>query len=246
MDSGRARLGEVATYLLADREGVPWADDLQPLHPATTAQIVQHALDSWRGWYVSSSDEALAQGLLAVGAASVRHAHVMRLDAWRDLNDGERAMLRGVRPLGPDGRPPIPWEGVLASWWAAYPRDHPDWRPDDAQPIDAHFVRYTAGAALGPLLTPASAVVVDGERAVAGLIVVDRRQEGPWVVDVWRDPVVATPGTGSALLLRAAPLVADLGALRLAVTVANDRAVRAYKHIGFTVETTAWTLRLPD
>jgi ribosomal protein S18 acetylase RimI-like enzyme len=81
--------------------------------------------------------------------------------------------------------------------------------------------------------------------AYAGILVVDRPGEGPWVSDLWRDPDPAYAGAGSALLRWAAARLDGFGSLGLVVTVGNDRALRAYERVGFTIESTTRTVRLP-
>lgn len=152
----------------------------------------------------------------------------------------------GARSFRSGGLPPVPWLDVLPSWWAAYPADHPDRQPGDDAPIDSYFRYFCEEGGLGPLLCDASALVVQDGRVVGGILVSDRPGEGPWVIDVWRDPDPRYAGLGPALLLWSAHRLTGQPVLRLAVTVSNARAIRAYEKARFTIETTAWTLDLPD
>ena len=189
---------------------------------------------------VESADEAAA--LIARGAVVERHAHVMRLRL--PLAEGhEQPEFHAFTPAAD---PPVPWTDVLPAFLAAYPPGHPDYLPGGGDLIESHLVHYTKGAALGPLICSASAIAVREGHAYAGVLIVDRPGEGPWVCDIWRDPDPRYAGTGTALLLWSASQLVGRDSLGLVVTVGNDVALRAYERAGFTVETTAWRLRLPD
>ncbi|MBM3686466.1 MAG: GNAT family N-acetyltransferase [Actinobacteria bacterium] len=199
---------------------------------------------------VFHAEEAAA--LIATGATLQRHAHQMRLALPVDAPDESEFW-----PFAPDATPPVPWERVMPSFEAAYPPEHPDHLPGGpAEPalaglpggpalIDSYLVPYTAGAKLGPLICHASALAVRDGHVYGGILVVDRPDEGAWVCDIWRDPGTAYAGTGSTLLRWSASRLAGHDSLGLVVTVGNDAALRAYERTGFTIESTAWTIRLP-
>lgn len=189
---------------------------------------------------VSVHDVARAQALIAAGGSLQRHAHQMRLALpVRGWDEDE------FLPFAPDASPPVPWRDALPSFEAAYPPDHPDHMPGGAALIDSYLVPYTAGAELGPLICHASAFAIRDGHVYGGIVVVDRPGEGPWVCDIWRDPVSAYAGTGAALLRWSAARLDGFASLGLVVTVGNDAALRAYERVGFVIESTAWTLRMP-
>ena len=178
---------------------------------------------------------------MAQGAVLERHAIVMRLPLPLAPAYDDPEFLAFTA----HAEPPLPWTEILPAFLAAYPPEHPDHVPGGAELVDSYLIPYTRGAALGPLLTPASAIAVGDGYAYGGVIIVDRPDEGPWVCDVWRDPRPQYAGTGGRLLRWAASRLPGFDALGLVVTVGNDAALRAYERIGFTRESTAWRLRLP-
>ena len=180
------------------------------------------------------------QALLEQGATLQRHAHQMRLALPVAAYDEKEFV-----PFAPDATPPVRWEAVIPSFEAAYPPEHPDHLPGGAALIDTYLVPYTAGAQLGPLICKASAIAVREGHAYGGILVVDRPGEGPWVCDIWRHPDPAYAGTGAALLRWAAARLDGFDSLGLVVTVGNDAALRSYERVGFVIESTAWTVRLP-
>lgn len=207
----------------------------------TVDDAVDTLLASLPGCFASTTDPALADALLAAGATAVRHAHLMRmtLPAPPAPDEPEFAAFE-------DGEPPVPWEQVLPAFLAAYPPDHPDHLTGGAALIADYLIPYTAGARLGPLISHASAIAVRDGIAYAGILVVDRPGEGPWVCDLWRDPDPAYAGAGAALLRWSASRLDGRASLGLVVTVGNDRAIRVYSTVGFTITSTAWTVQLPE
>ncbi len=190
---------------------------------------------------VSVHDFAEAQALLAAGGTLQRHAHQMRLALpVAAYVDNEFVAF------APDATPPVPWDAVMPSFEAAYPPDHPDHLPGGAALIDAYLVPYTAGAELGPLICHASALAIRDGHVYGGILIVDRPGEGPWVCDIWRDPSPEYAGAGGALLRWAAARLDGFDSLGLVVTVGNDAALSAYERVGFAIESTAWTVRLPS
>lgn len=195
---------------------------------------------------MSVHDFAEAQALLAAGGTLQRHAHQMRLALPADVYDN-----REFLPFAAGATPPVPWNDVLPSFEAAYPPGHPDHMPGGAALIDSYLVPYTAGAQLGPLICHASALAVRdahvyGGYVYGGILIVDRPGEGPWVCDIWRDPSPEYAGAGGALLRWAAARLDGFDSLGLVVTVGNDAALSAYERVGFAIESTAWTVRLPS
>lgn len=224
---------------------MPWADEIERLPGVSVAEAVSDLLAALPGAFASTTDPDLAAALLDAGAERIRHAHQMRLALPVDPHDEVEFL-----PFAPDATPPVPWKAVIPSFEAAYPPDHPDHMPGGAALIDSYLVPYTAGAQLGPLICHASALALrdgmdDRGYVYGGILIVDRPGEGPWVCDIWRDPGPEYAGTGGALLRWAAARLDGFDALGLVVTVGNDAALRAYERVGFTIESTAWTVRLP-
>lgn len=189
---------------------------------------------------ISVHDAAEAEAHLAAGATLQRHAHQMRLHLPVDAPSNPE-----FRPFHADASPPVPWDAVLPSFEAAYPPEHPDHLAGGAALIESYLTPYTVGAELGPLLCHASALAMRDGYVCGGILVVDRPDEGAWVCDIWRDPDPDYAGTGAALLAWAASRLDGYPSLGLVVTVGNEAALRAYQRIGFTIESTAWTVRLP-
>lgn len=186
-------------------------------------------------------DPAEAAELIAAGAILERHAHQMVLALpHRHLAVD---LAHEFLPFAAGGTPPVPWTAVLPAFLKAYPPDHPDHLPGDENLIDTYLVPYTAGARLGAPVCHASAIAVRDGYAYAGILVVDRPGEGPWVCDIWRDPAAEYAGTGTALLHWAAGRLTGFDSLGLVVTVANIRARIAYERAGFVITSTAWRFR---
>ena len=235
----------------AERDGVPWADEIERLAGVSVAEAVSDLLAALPGGFASTTDPALAAALLDADAEPIRHAHQMRCVLPAATYDDPEFV-----PFAPDATPPVPWRTVMPAFEAAYPPDHPDHISGPAKPalsggpsghtlIDSYLVPYTAGAKLGPLICPASALALRDGYVYGGILVVDRPDEGAWVCDLWRDPRPEYAGTGAAMLRWAAARLKGFASLGLVVTVGNDAALRAYQRVGFVIESTAWTVRLP-
>lgn len=219
---------------------MPWADEIERLAGVSVAEAVSDLLAALPGGFASTTDPALAAALLDAGAEQIRHSHQMRLALPVATYDDPEFVT-----FAPDASPPVPWIEVLPSFVAAYPHDHPDHMPGGAVLIDSYLVRYTAGAELGPLICSASALAMRDGHVYGGILIVDRPGEGPWVCDIWRDPGSEYAGTGAALLRWAAAQLKGYDSLGLVITVGNDAALRSYERVGFVLESTAWTVRLP-
>jgi GNAT superfamily N-acetyltransferase len=209
-----------------ERDGVPMAD-LFDRDPGVGVDAAASAiLAELRGWRIAA-DEELGRALLTAGGTFRRHGHGYSFDLRRD------------RPATWDAPPGVrltdidrPVRELVASRTAAYPPGHPD---HDAIPEDmeAELERFIHGGEFGPLL-PGSGLAVLNDAVVGGLILAnvpgDPPRNGPWVIDVWRDP--ALPGVGRALLQRGLALV-PVDVLGLLVSEGNDPARRSYERLGF-------------
>ncbi|MER5353729.1 GNAT family N-acetyltransferase [Kitasatospora sp. NPDC002551] len=238
-------------YGLGEREGRPWADQLEVLDPrADLATAVAYVRTELAGWVVSGPVE-LGEELVRQGATVLRHGHTMRREladapppaegweAWArtPLRDGFRAVAcdRGAAALVP-------------ATLAAFGPGHPDHRPEEAgddQPAVQRLAELLAGEIIGPLLPSSALVVDDTDRVVAGAVLTD--WDGlPWIASVFRDPALGYPGLGRDLLRRAVGEVALAGgnAVGLAVTEGN-RARRLYEEMGFTATGTSLTVVVP-
>ena len=96
----------------------------------------------------------------------------------------------------------------------------------------------------GPLLAGSGIAVAGGD--VVGAIIIgalpgDPPLNGPWLIDVFRDP--AWPGVGRALLTLALAL-ADYESLGLIVTEGNDPARRLYESLGFELVQSSLVVQL--
>jgi GNAT superfamily N-acetyltransferase len=215
------------------RDGVPMAD-LFDREPGVSAERAAAAvLGELPGWRIAA-DERLGRALLAAGGRKMRHGHLYTFD------------LRGKAPSAWTAPPGItltdidrPAADLVPARVAAYPPDHPDAAqvPDD-HAAELHELIY--GGTYGPLLD-GSGIAVTEDGAVAGAIILgeipgDPPRNGPWVIDIFRDP--AYRGVGRALLQRALAL-ATVDALGLIVTDGNDAARRLYESVGFALVSSA-------
>jgi GNAT superfamily N-acetyltransferase len=227
---GRRRLDAAGTTIgrfdAGERDGVPMAD-LFDRQPGVGAEEAARAvLAELRGWRIAA-DEELGRLLLTAGGAFRRHGHSYSFDLRRD------------RPASWDTPPDVrltdinrPVRELIPSRAAAYPPDHPDHASVPAD-MEDELDRYVNRGEFGPLLRGSGLAVVN-DAVVGGIILGtvpgDPPRNGPWVIDVWRDP--ALPGVGRALLQRALALV-PVDVLGLLVTEGNDAARRRYEELGF-------------
>lgn len=231
------------TAVATDRDGLPCADLVQRRPGVSEWSASAELMRELPGCLVSTADDGLAVALLAAGAVERRHAHVMHLVLPASGGAEAHGRTSDFHCFTGDAQPPVPWDQVVSGYLAAYPPDHPDETPRREALVADYLVPYTTGGRLGPLITRASAIAVSQDYAYAGVLVVDRPDEGPWVCDIWRDPDPRFAGCGAQLLGWAASRL--VGRLGLAVTVSNTRAVRAYQRLGFVIESTSRTMQLP-
>ncbi len=200
------------------------------------------------GWALSSNDQELVGELRRRGGVVVRRAHSMS----HDLTVIPEPPVDGftVAPLTPSAlRARASEVGDVA--WRAYPAelgDH-DW-PDPAAAADG-MRAVSSGDVLGRLTDASRIALDDGGGVLGACLVVDRGgpppHGGQWVLDVFRDPLAPQRGIGAALIAAALRSLAagSAPALGLAVTHANQRALRLYQRLGFTEIEQSWTLHLP-
>jgi ribosomal protein S18 acetylase RimI-like enzyme len=203
--------------------------DLFDREPGVSAAAAAAAvLADLRGMRIAG-DEELGRELVAAGGTPVRHGHLYSYDLARNPPPSTWDEPHGIRLTDIDR----PAADLVAARLAAYPPDHPDrsYIPEDNE---AELERLIYGGQFGPLLPGSGLAVTDGG-AVVGAIILgtvpgDPPRNGPWIIDVYRDP--AHRGVGRALLQRALAL-ATVATLGLIVTEGNDAARRLYESLGF-------------
>jgi GNAT superfamily N-acetyltransferase len=225
----------VARYDAGMRGRTPIAD-LFDREPGVSAErAAAAALAQLRGWRIAG-DEAVGRALLAAGGRKVRHGHLYSY-AFRRRPTWEAPP--GIRLTDIDR----PAADLVPARLAAYPPEHPDRHlmPDD-NAAELHALIY--GGEFGPLLR-GSGLALAGD-AVVGAIILgtipgDPPRNGPWIIDIFRDP--AYRGVGRALLARALAL-AEVDALGLIVTDGNDAARRLYEALGFDLVSSALVVEI--
>ncbi len=135
----------------------------------------------------------------------------------------------------------------------AYPPEHPDHEPADADPAAAaeSLSRYVRGEEIGPWIADASLHVTDPSGRVVGLILLNETaanevfDAGPFVTDLCVDPAAGGNGIGGALVVEAARRLSAMGRseLILVVTVGNP-ARRVYERLGFRVTAESWRIEV--
>jgi ribosomal protein S18 acetylase RimI-like enzyme len=189
-------------------------------------------------------DPERAAAAIAAGGRLERHSVVMVIDT---------AEVAPSRPMT-GGFSIAPMDAALAGEYGevvtrAYPPEHPDHEPADADPAAAArtLLQYVRGESIGPWIAGASLHVTDPAGRVVGVLLVNESvateafAAGPFVTDVCVDPVAAGHGIGTALLAGCARRLAEMGwaTLTLVVTVGNP-AQRVYERLGFRVTAESW------
>lgn len=241
--------GPVLRYVPERREGTPIARLASVTANRTIGAAAAAALAQLPGWLVATDDLSLASCLVKLGAKPRRHAIVMQCDLRTPTAEVDRDPRFTLRPL-PSTSDPRAWEPILPSWRAAFPPDHPDHFDGDDPLAIAFLRRLVDGSELGPLHRSTTLLADEGGTPVAGIMINIRSQDpplgGPWIADIWRDPILRGTGVGAQLIDHAKRLLAEDGysSLGLAVTAGNP-ARATYQAQGFRTITESQTVLLP-
>jgi GNAT superfamily N-acetyltransferase len=236
LDAAGAPIGR---YDLGERDGVPIADLFDREPAVTAADAAAVVLVELRGMKIAG-DEELGRTLIAAGGTKLRHGHLYSYDLRRNPPPKTWDEPPGIRLTGIDR----PVADMVPSREAAYPPGHPDHGavPED---METELHHYIYGRQFGPLLPGSGLAVADDGTVVGGIVLAtipgDPPRNGPWIIDIWRDP--ACPGVGRALLQRALAL-APVETLGLIVTEGNDPARRRYESLGFTLVSSAIVVQI--
>jgi GNAT superfamily N-acetyltransferase len=220
------------------REGRRLAD-LFDREPGVTAEAAAAAIVAeLPGWRIAG-DEALGRALVAAGGRATRHGHLYSYDFARRPPSRSWSAPPGIRLTDIDR----PAADLVAARLAAYQPDHPD-RADIPEDNAAELHELIYEGRFGPLRAGSGIAVAGGD--VVGAVIIGRLPgdpplNGPWVIDVFRDP--AWPGVGRALMTRALAL-ADYPRLGLIVTEGNDAARRLYESLGFELVLSSLVVQL--
>jgi ribosomal protein S18 acetylase RimI-like enzyme len=214
--------------------------DLFDREPGVNAgEAAAAVLADLRGMRIAG-DEELGRALVAAGGTPVRHGHLYSYDFRRNPPPASWDDPPGIRLTDIDR----PAADLVDARLAAYPPDHPDRKyiPEDTE---TELQAFVYDGQFGPLLAGSGIAVTDAG-AVAGAIVLgtipgDPPRNGPWIIDIFRDP--RHRGVGRALLQRALAL-ATVDTLGLIVTEGNDAARRLYESVRFELVSSAMVVQL--
>jgi GNAT superfamily N-acetyltransferase len=231
----------VGRYDHDERDGAVYAD----LFEREPGVGVEHAaavvLAELRGMRIAG-DEPLGRALVAAGGRPLRHAHLLSRDLRADPAPPAWTEPPGVRLTDVDR----PAADLVEAFRAAYPPGHLDHRHEPPERSQADLAEMLGGR-YGPL-QPGSGLAIAGDRRVAGAVLLgtlpgDPPKNGPWLIELFRDP--SYRGVGRPLLERALALAtgAGLPALGLAVTDANP-ARGLYEALGFRLVTTTLVVQI--
>jgi len=228
--------GPVGSYDRSERDGHVYAD-LFDREPGVSAERTAEAvLEQLRGMRIAAN-EPLGRALVAAGGKPLRHAHLMSHDLavrpqWQEppgyrLTDVDR-----------------PATDLVDAYRAAFGAGHVDHRDEPPERTLAELESHLSGREFGPLLR-GSGLAVAGDGAVVGAILLgillgDPPLNGPWLIEVFRDP--EHRGVGRALCERALAL-ADVPALGLMVTEGNP-ARGLYEALGFRLVSTRLVVQI--
>ena len=230
------------------RNGRPWADGVWRPGDVPVDAAVDVSLRQLGGYAVSTSDAELVDGLVAAGAETLRHAHVMAHDLATvpDPPSVEGLSIHGIGPQQVARHAARLGELNLA----AYPVDHPDHEHETVDAAAGEMLAVSRGELLGPVL-PVSQVAVSRHTLIGAALIVDRPgntpEGGPWVLDIFRDPAAPVKGVGRALLVAVLVAAKETGlpSVTLVVSHTNANARALYGALGFVDHEQSWTLGLP-
>lgn len=132
---------------------------------------------------------------------------------------------------------PLPSPEQLAPLMLAAYHGTPD---DEGETLEdtVEVIRSTTDGCFGPWVAEASFLAFDvGTGGPVGAILVAREQDGtPFITFVFTHPDKTGNGVASALIAHVCRALSQNGLpeLRLWVSAANQRALRLYRHLGFT------------
>ncbi|MCI1747652.1 MAG: GNAT family N-acetyltransferase [Acidipropionibacterium sp.] len=150
-----------------------------------------------------------------------------------------RATGAVIEPSAPGGVVkfgPVPSPEELAPLMLDAYRGTPD---DEGETLEdtIEILRSAVAGGFGPWLAEVSFVGLDVDGRRLGAILTALDEEGtPFVAFVFTHPGHAGRGVASALISQACSVLAAMGYpdLRLWVNARNERALRLYRHLGFT------------
>lgn len=223
------------------RQTHPTADEAVAM--ADLGVVVPAVLKQLPGFWFSSPDDRLTDALIAAGAATVRHSHLMGCDVTRDR---PRAEVGAVSVVAIDG----PSIALAELSVRAYPFSHVDFETTVASEAQGDIDRLLSGGLIGPFMPSVSGMVTDDGRPVAALIVnrmpASPVAVGPWVSELFRDPDPAYRGLGTVLLDRAIRTLGANGGLSLSLAVTEGNpAIAVYRRLGFEMVTSRRKLLIP-
>lgn len=232
---------------LVMRDGLTCADLARPkpnLDPIEAAQltIALHPAD-----LVATQNKEFAQALLAQGCSLRRNALAMTLNVQdhptKSASDmsGDYSLIF-IEDLSADA--------LFDSWFSAYPAGHPDFHPGTRAELIAENLKPLLDRSMMGANHRSSQAVLNGSRAIAGIIISLREGRapygGPWGSELWVAPAHQHMGIGKSLISTAITQLREDGftSLGLAVTKGNP-AQLLYESIGFQLVEESWTLTLP-
>lgn len=197
-----------------------------------------------------TTDAGEAALLLGAGARLTRHGHDLVLDLaslGRGPDRAQPALPAELRLTGIAAARP----GLASASLLAYAPGHPD-APGSLAESERRWQELLDGEAVGPVLEPPSAAIVEGPGGtVVGAVVVTRLgpeawgwDGGPWVADIFVVPSHQGRGLGRALIMRAVAWSRAAGERRIGLTVSDGNpAERLYVSAGFQRRRTLFVLQ---